>query len=547
MATVTMRANLNAQNFPFATELWGRSVVVSQYDQNYDKAALNIGNTNVVEKGIPQAFYMQNVLPTSQGYQAIGYSKVIEKIPGENRFDQIFNLTDPEGNRFLFSPSSGVNYVFDATVGTWASVSPFGSGILSATKQVSMAFVQGQTYLWFPGIGCKVYNKDTKTLDTVVLTSLSIPDILGITEASGYMIAYTVNTLLWSSLIDPTDFTPDITTGASNIQVSDAKGDIITVQGLSGGLVIYCDENAVGGRYSGNVNFPFILKEIPKTSGVRDSTQIAWSNNLDYHYAWMKNGLNKIELAQATQIYPEVSDFIAGQIFEDFDVATLTFSQEYLDTQLFLQLTVVSSRFLIISYGREYGNFTHALVYDFVLTRWGKLKINHRSAFDFNYPNLYGPITYGMLYQTPYAALIFTTYGDLLSQVNSVFPYKATMGFLQEDGTVYVADFQFAEGNENIQGVLLLGKYQLVRARRITHQDASVETIGANNNFNYYVIPTWDGKTLRTPELAFLFENSPQQRTYKKAVTGYNVSGLFVGQFNLVSAVFTFAPAGDDI
>lgn len=553
MAVITSRINLAAATFPFAVELWGRSIMVNQYDFNYDKAALNIASsTTPIDKGIPQSFFLQNVLPSTHGYQAIGYSKVIlGAVDAGMSFDNIYQITNVDGNRFLYSPASGNNFVFDAPVGSWQKIDPFIPGVIGDFTQVTTAYVHGETYIFIQGVGCRVYNAGTKAFDDIVLTGLSISDILGITSANGYMIAWTDTAVAWSSLVDPTDFTPDITTGAGGSSVNDVRGTIVACLALAGGFIVYASENSVGARYSGNINFPFIMKEIAGSAGVRDITKIAWHTNMAYHYAWTAVGLLKMELQAATQVFTEFSDFIAGKQMDDFDYNTATFSQEYLAAEVFTKFSVIDNRYLVLSYGKSYPELTHALVYDMNLSRWGRLKINHRCCFEFNFPNLYGALTYGDLINTTYFDLLTVTYGDLLTRTNPQIPYKKAFAFLQSDGSVYVADFAFAENNDSIQGVLAVGKFQIARTLRLNHQSADVETIGENNFFKYYITPTYDGKTFRPAVEGFLMPNQPgvvnaQTRTYKRIVGGLSFASLFIGRFNLVSCVITMNPTGHD-
>ena len=49
----------------------GRSVIVPQIDQNYDRRVDPTGEQKT--PGIPQALYLENVLPTVEGYQSVGF------------------------------------------------------------------------------------------------------------------------------------------------------------------------------------------------------------------------------------------------------------------------------------------------------------------------------------------------------------------------------------------------------------------------------------------------------------------------------------------
>ena len=549
MAQYPLRANLSNPNFPFTTEFWGRSIIVPQYDQNFDRTTLNAPGVTV-DKGIPQAFYMHNVMPTQQGYQAIGYTEglsvdAINTLPPGASFDQAFSLQTPAGARFIFSPSTGKNYIYDESVARWIVSTQVPTA--TATSLVTTAMVQGQTYIFYEKIGCFVYNPTTQALDSVTLTALDVTKVIGICGANGYLVAWTEDNVAWSSLLSPTDFTPDLTTGAGGGSINDVQGNIKVCLPISGGFIIYCDLNAVGARYSGNINFPFVFKEVPGSAGIRHPNDVSFHSNLSYHILWSGNGLQQLTLVNTTSIYNEASDFLAGQIFEDFDETTNKLTTTYLSVPLNLNVKIISARFLVISYGVAAPEFTHAIVYDLALNRWGKLKLTHRHCFQFTFPTINGAVTYGQLLNTTYHALSNTTYGDLGTNVANLSQdeFKHSFAFLQADGKVKIVDFEFSENNAF--GVLLLGKYQFQRTQRIEHQVTELDVVKPETNlFNYYILPTQDGKTLGALIAPFKMPPEVGARTiiYKKIVNGYSIAALITGQFNLTSLTFIFTMGG---
>lgn len=542
MAQVTFRTNLASAIFPFASELWGRSIIVPQYDQNFDRTTLNAPGVTI-DKGIPQIFYMHNCMPTSQGYQAIGYNTILEAFAGvATDFDNAYQLQNSDGNRFLLVPSAGKNYIYDGSVGAWASISPVAQGIYRDDILVTTAFVQGQSYIYYSGVGCFTYDDTNKVLTPQTLISLDPTQVKGICSANGYMITWGDKTVAWSNLTNPLDFAPSLSTGAGSGNVNEAKGKILACLQVAGGFLVYCEQNIVSARYSGNTNFPFVFKEVPGSGGIEDIDKVSWHANLPFHIVWDGNGLQQVSLSNTTTVYPEATDFLASQIFEDFDEDTLTFSSEYLSAQLHTNVNIVSARFLVLSYGINYPDFTHALVFDLLLNRWGKLKITHRCCFQFNFPNPFGALTYGQLSQTYGSLGIHTTYGDLGTRVTVADEFKKSLAFLQADGTVQIVDFEFSEANS--AGVFVCGKFQFQRNQTIEHQMADIDIVGETNTFNYYIVPSYDGKTLRTPVPGFLYLNADKMRTYKKMVSGLNISCMFIGQFHLASFVLTLTSGG---
>lgn len=543
MANQWIRCNLGASIFPFATELMGRTVIVPQYDETWDNT--NLINT-VKDKGVPQVYYMHNVMPTVGGFQSIGYSVVAEPIsPAASDFDRVIPIQNADTlDRFLFSPAGGKNYIYDNNQGGWFSCSPLSD---AAGLLVTVAQVEAQSYIYYEGVGCFKYNESAATLDAVTLTGLDATQVLGICAANGYLIAFTKNGVAWSSLTDPTDFVPSIITGAGGGSVQDAKGKIKFCLPISGGFVIYCEQNAVGATFTGNNTFPYQYLEIPASSGIASPDDVSWLANLDSHFAYTTAGIWQLTATKSQSVYPEASEFLADKIFEDFDEGTLVFFSEYLTDALNVQVSIVSKRYTIFSYGVTAPDFTHALIYDSVLGRWGKLKVNHRAAFEWNAPTTFTSLTYDELAPKTYNQLLnsdgsFTTYDEFTTGDNALAGVKQQLAFLQADGTVQLVVFDISEVTAD--GVFLIGKYQERRNYFLTHQATDVETVSDGNTFTCYVIPTLDGKTFLTPVVMFEQVVAPKMRKYLKRISGQNFSILFIGAFNLTSVLMNYTVGG---
>lgn len=567
MAVYEVSCNLSGAQFPFGTEMWGRTIMFPQYDENYDRTIFSTVDPSY-EKGLPQVYYMHNVMPTVNGYQAVGYDITIAVTPsgpvssafgsfvfGKSGFgavgpssflfNSVYQIQTPLQNNFLFVPAGGKNYIYDATTSGWNSVSPLPPGDVPDGVQVTTAFVQGQTYIYYANYGCFVYDELNKVLVPTTLTGLDPLQIAGICTANGYMVAVSKNAVAWSSLTTPTDFTPSIVTGAGGGSINDAKGVIIAALQITGGFILYCQQNAVGATYTGNSNFPFIFLEIAGSGGIQSIDQISWHANMPAHVMLGTYGLQEINKSVAKGSYIEASDFLAAKLFEDFDESTQVLTSQYISAQLKAKVTIIEARYLVISYGVSAAIYTHALVYDLILKRWGKLKVEHSACFEWNAPNLYGFTTYGALSNTTYGDLSATTYGDLSRQiVSKVYP-KKSIAFLQGDGTVLLVNFDLSEAVAN--GVFMIGKFQFSRRKWIQHQYGIVDTISDGNRFSYTIIPTKDGKTL----LPFILGrqnlalSGEKTRTYQKQVSGVNISVLLQGQFSLNSLLLGFTVLGN--
>lgn len=540
MANQWTRVNLSAAEFPFHTDMWGRSIILPQYDQNYQQQTGIAVDTK--DKGVPQAFYMHNVTPTADGYQSIGYDTNVPALADATDFDYCYPLQTPGLGRFLFSPARGKNYVFDQAVGAWVSTSPLPMNAIASNTFVTTAFIHGQTYINYSRYHTYIYDPVLKVMTQVAFTGLVDANVKGVCEANGYMLVWDDLTVSWSNATSETDFVPSLLTGAGGGSINDAKGRIVVCLPIAGGFLIYCEKNIVSAKYSGNINFPFIFAEVPGSSGVMSPNQVSWLSNLAAHYAWTSAGLQVVDKIQSKDSFPEVTDFLAAKIFEDFDEATLTLNQSFLGNQLNVLVTAIAERFVIISYGVSLPDYTHALVYDTSIKRWGKFKITHRACFQWNTPNLSGALTYGQLINTTYGALSNTTYGDLLVQINSFEQPRKTIAFLQGDGTVKIANFDLSESSAN--GVLILGKFQFQRNFFLTHQNTDVETTYTGNVFEHYLMPSLDGKQLLPPVKSKLYKRNPKSRNYLRRLSAQNISHLLIGSFNATSLVMNFTQGG---
>lgn len=833
MAHQWARCNLANAIFPFSSDLHGRTIIVPQYDQNFDKTATAYVPDQTKDKGLPQAYYMHNVLPTVQGYQSIGYKNYLAAVTAETAFDECFVLeySAPQVAKFLFSPAGGKNYVYDINIGTWAAQSvrgnegssavtfqqaalddktfidvtwklnngavltkvgaysntalldtitatittdslqgavgnsgktvvdngltipngvtithisiysqtadsitakvllensttsytsaysevfahtgsgwetftlaspyavpgsgtyrigtytstvidaavtaitcsyfvgnasgtqvfisgsgnprltsftytgsstvavdfyillknsgtsftvaqtlaaqshtgngwedfalaytvpasgdyylgarvPYGSifnynsdneaatraGSSSGTQTdyvtdftdcislratsaaafsveesalVTEANVNGDSYIFYEGVGCFKYDHVLKCMEAVTFTGLQITNIKGCCSANGYMIVWSDTDIAISAANNATNFTPSLATGSSSESLQFRKGKINFCVPINQGFLVFCEGNIISATYQNNVRYPYNYVEVAGSGGCARPEYVSWQNNAASVYAITTAGIQEINRSKAEPVFADLGDFLAAQIFEDMNDSTLVLTTEYLDEPLLYKLTVIANRWLVVSYGKTALVYTHALVYDLTTKRWGKVKVNHRDCFEWNFPYLYGELAYDALANTPYADLGGTTYNQLSSEgVVGLARAKQSFCFLQEDGKVVAVDFALAQETSN--GVLLIGKFEFVRNKFIIHQQSDVENVRQGNNFKYYIIPSIDGKTLLPAQEATLNYTAPQMQRFGGSVQGLNITLAFLGAFNLTSVLIDFTLGGDN-
>lgn len=540
----SLRANLQSANFPFVSDFQGRTIIVPQFDENYDRTSQTTTADSTIDKGVPQVFYMHNVMPTNNGYQSVGYDQMIGAInPPATDFDQFFILRDIDENKALFSPAAGMNYVYTVPAGGWASINPLPANSFPQNGLVTASYIHRRTFIYYERIGAIEYDFTAQTFSFVPFTALVAANIRGICASSGYNLAFDDSTVYWSSTTDETDFTPSLVTGAGSQIPNDLKGKIVAILPVPQGFFIYTTKNIVSAFYSGNIRFPWIFREVPNSAGVSNTNNVAWQSTLSLQYAWTTAGLMKIDRSGAEIVFPALADFIAGRVFEDFDEISEAFSVVYAGSDFLTKLTFTGSRYLILSYGLN--QLTHAVIYDTSSKRWGKAKITHVDAFEWPAPNFFGIRTYDQLLGNTYDQLIGNSYDQLSQQQYIVNSIKRDICFLQQDGTVLTMNFDI--GNVNSNGVMFVGKYQFIRDSVLQVTACDIECVRQQNvNFTHKWYTTFDGKFFQRVTVPTIvnFQNNSLARNYQGRVIGMNHTMFFGGGWNIVSFELEFTVTG---
>lgn len=505
MAQVTYRANLSAKSFPFISENFGRSIIGSQYDQNYNRVLAAAGSTSPDEDrdiGVPQLYYGHNVMPHEQGIQSIGYTGILPGVPGVTDFTEIFLLRDSADNKaFLGLRANGDFYISDGTGAPWVFKQ---SGVAGAL--VTIAYVSGLTYIYVANTGCYIYDFAGGSFVPATLLGLIAANITGITHSYGYMIAWSTTNIAWSSTINPVDFVPSLVTGAGGGAVESARGAINYCIPHLLGFVVGTSDNCVVALYQNSTQYPFQFREIVNSGGMSSLDLVDIDPNSSNLYAYTTSGMQLISSSQTQTVFPEVTDFISGRYFEDFDDGTKSFVTVVLNSPMQKKLAILADRYMVISYGIT--ELTHSLVYDFTLKRYGKLKLTHVEAF---------------------------TYQIATSGIAEI--PKQSLGFFKKDGSVQVVDFSIA--SPTLNGTAIFGKYQFVRPRLLQIDEIELESIRQTQSFSLTTLTSMDGKNT-TASVPMLTYNSGLMRRYSDRAIGKNISILAQGGFMLDSLILTF-------
>ena len=506
MSQQSYRANLSSLSFPFLSQFSGRSIIVKGQDQNYVPNATVSKEDMDRDIGIPQLYYCHNIIPTGQGYQSVSMPVVTAGIGGVPNFAGIFSVVDSiTGNKaYVGYTSVGDFYYMLDPFYSWTSIGNFPS---LAGKQHTTAYINGITYVYFATVGCYKFNFSTYTLDTVTLTSLVVDQVLGIVAVQGYMLAWSKSAIAWSSLIDPTDFTPSLVTGAGGGAVQGAKGDIVCCVSHTIGLVIYTNQNAVAAPTSGNARYPFNFRELVASGGIASLNLVSYDANSGNHYAYTTSGMQLISLQQSATTLPELTDFLAGAVFEDFNETTRQFEVQHLSAVMKKRITLVSDRYLVISYG--ISSYTHALLYDVVTKRWGKIKFPHLEVFELS-------LLTAEIVETP----------------------RRSIALLSPNGQINVVKIDTLDTEAN--GVLLLGKYQYIRSRNLVLEAVEFENATEGGAVQCADFWSMDGKNTTGIDDGYLAHSSGPLRIYNFHREAVNHSLYFRGAFHAVSLELTY-------
>lgn len=527
MAQFPFRGNLQTMAFPLLSKLSGMTVIDPKADQTF-VPNLSTDGAVPVDRGAPQAYYAHNVMPSTYGWQSVGYVNTFFAPEGGG-----VTFTDPHlvfatrggqepkptGFRsYIAIGYNGVSYslyVVDTEFYNWREITEGVPLTIDADTVMTSAIVNGVTYLWLSEIGAFLYDDTIDTLLEREFVGLDPLDIFGIASSNGYMMAYSSNSVAWSSVVDVEDFEPSDVTGAGGGSLQEAEGRIIAMRPTVLGFLIFTEGNVVSATYSGNEDFPWNFKGITGSGGAANKNMVSFDPIAGYHYFYSTSGIQQVNHVRCNTIMPNVTDFISGTTFEDFDSETNTFTETEFTWGMAKAVQTISDRYLLISYGLMPGtDYTHALVIDTVQSRMGKLKIAHKHCFDRK---------------------------DINEDVADM--SRKSIAFLQADGLVKTVDFSFS--TVAADAVLILGKFQLTRERLVEVHELVLNNPRAAANFSSHVIPSLNGKTQGTPVAGYTLESTTDYRhmLYDGAL-GINFSLLFKGTFNIISYVLWMTEHG---
>ena len=502
------KIDLQYTEFPMLSEQQTRTIIVG---------ASRVVESSAAEK--PGIAYCHNVMPSQYGMDSVGFTVAIPA-PTDSAFvadvDDTRIIFGDEGSRIYFTwDLVGNIYALLPLATEWTPLPEIGFGIKRkdfTANSVTIATVNGISYIHFALKQTFIFEESSNSLQPVTLIGLDITTVIGLAASSGYLVAYTDEAIAWSSTIVPTDFVPSEVTGAGGGKVAGTEGKIQFILSNSLGLLVYTFANVVAGTYTGNVLYPFKFRPVDNSKGGLTLDRVAYEANASEQFAYTKGGLQSITSTGAKNILPEVTDFLSGKRFEDFDEVTNEYVGKNLNTDstMLKKIKYIASRYLVISYGLPKsaggnGYFTHAIIYDTSLNKVGKVKIDHVDVFEF------------IAEQTEIA--------------------KETIAFLIATGEVKTLHSSvLLESN----GVLILGKIQQIHERMITLLEVEAENVPIGSIVDCIDMAALDGKKDITLFTGFVANKAGNYTRYAFRNTAKNHSLIFKGRFNLTTVLVTY-------
>lgn len=530
MGQIAYRANLSAATYPMTISDGGRTVIMPGPDNNYDRRVDPTGEQR--DAGIPQALYMENVLPTANGYQSVGSlntGTLPPRYSGSPGYPVAFAVKQfffvdtlvPKRLTVVFravaSYRDHIASKLDTAPLTWTQGTgdePFNPSPFTPAG-ITTAYVRGVNYL-FDGVQLyTVENPSASVVDitdiTGTVTGVTVTDIVAICSCANYLVLLLAdNTIAWSSTTTPTDFTASLISGAGSQIPADLKSSANFLSEAPNGFFIYSVTGVVYAAYTGNSRYPFKFTAIENSGGYTFGLQVAGERTKSLQYAIDDAGnLRAISPNGAQVIAQDVSTFIERQTYYDqFDYSLNTFSRAAFTTPKSIYFLL--DRYILLPLGNI------IIVYDTALQRFGKLKgqgiaVARQDSVDVQIHLI--PIV-GQGYDT-------STYN--LGIYDTTYTY---------------------------QGVLVLGKFQYVRSRKIQLHEIEIEgpqdsSIVSSPNFSCVLLPSQNGRTFDTPVVPYQVSLSGGLAVYSVHATAQNHSIILKGAFDVNTVQLKFSPRGD--
>lgn len=532
MGQIAYRGNLSSATYPMTISDGGRTVIVPGPDNNYDRRVDPTGQQ--LDAGIPQALYLENVMPTANGYQSVGF-KTLAALPEPGPTAGGVGLAEVRGSAYLYVESAAVpgfirrflalfrgrnsnsnRDVIASSFGaaTFAWTYATGSIPFPLAEFLSSTRVRGVTYVFSSGAVYEVTNPSADVLDfadvSASFTGIVLADVICIWSCANYLLAaLSDGTVQWSSTTTPTDFSASLVSGAGSIVPNDLKQKVEFAKETINGFYLYTESEVVFAQYTGNARYPFKFAAVQDSGGYESASQVFGDSRSSSQLALDSTGnIRSITGNDAKLVASDLSNFLEKtKRAEQLIYATNTFSLGTAEKTN--KLAYILDKFVAVQYTVEEDKYFAIL--DTGLNRYGKLKVA----------------------------------GDLYTDLTDFYFFGTEQGSVGYQMTfdIYDTDYTFSSA-------LLLGKFQYVRSRFLKLEEIEIEgpqntSVVSSPNFSCVLLPSLDGRNLLPGEPLVASYLSGGVAKFPCHRTAQNISVLLKGAFNVNTLQLRFTPAGD--
>ena len=533
-----------------------------------------MGAEEAVDYNMTQLVYCENVMPVSEGIRSVGYTQLIPPTV-ETDFNQIFALRDDQENTVLYSPSAGKNYIYDTATSTWNS-NTFASIHVAtvhetsenteATAKVTYAYVDGKTFVCYSRLKklIDIGGGDTAIVDAslmywnpfgqnltpagILITNLPFPvgEIDGISSSNGYLLIYSGLSVAWAPFngteFDFTIYANNNYTGAGYQIPEDVQGPIKAIVAVSGGFLIFTSKNCIAANYHAqNIQAPWVFREVANAGGIESYEQATVEGSLGYVIAYTTVGIQKVTLNSAEDMFPDVSDFISSRYIERYNFDSQELREGATTLDMYIKVTTVANRYVVISYGTYPGIYSFSLVYDNSLKRWGKLRMVHKDCFYYSYGVTSASPTYAMLGDLNYEDFPTDTYASLSQTSEPITAAPHGLAFLLDTGEVKIANWSNQLRDTQDEAVAIIGRVQLTRTSNVQINRVELEGFRSGGIF---IQPSYNGKTLYPAEQLVTIDSANNYLSAGCLIDCKNFNLVIDGTFDLSTVIVEATTSG---
>src|SRR4030043_162675 len=252
------------------------------------------------------AFEGYNFLPTAYGYKSyFGTNSTLNVQALPARTDEILIYQFGTLENIIIALCEDGIYTCHPTIAanTWTKYIALTLPPEGSHKEWTWTLISNTLYMYRQGENLVYTITPTGIhITTKVVTVGNIaPNFLNMAGQLGNFRAYSrlgfwdsANSVSWSSLFDPTDFSPAAETLAGNCTFMGVSGKIITIVPQGDGYVIYSTRGIVGVRYSSTANILWEGNSITESAGIRYPFQVTKGLTELEHFAYTSAGIKRI-------------------------------------------------------------------------------------------------------------------------------------------------------------------------------------------------------------------------------------------------------------